>query len=281
MPDELPSDLTFSQRMGLTPVRTALQVDSMDEALRNALWNVLDLSLWQDFKKPYASFSTLVVHNLWADYLKRTMESLPAVFTHDVVDQFREYFFKAHWYEVYDFVEFVANSRGMENSFTRACNAMLGREQSGYRFINKRLVPLTSEEEIAAVEAATTFSDQFKPVSDHLKSALGKLSDRKSPDYRNSIKESISAVEAMCRIVTGASKATLGDAVKKLKEKGVEIHPAFGGALEKMYGFTSDAAGIRHSLMHESTLDSADARFMLVACSAFVNYLKAKSTTTP
>jgi len=65
--------------------------------------------------------------------------------------------------------------------------------------------------------------------------------------------------------------------VKKLKDKGVEIHPAFEGALEKMYGYTSDAQGIRHALLDESTLDSADALFMLVSCSAFVNYLKGKS----
>jgi len=97
-----------------------------------------------------------------------------------------------------------------------------------------------------------------------------------SPNYRNSIKESISAVEAMRQIITG-TKSTLGQAVKKLKDNGVQIHPAFEGALDKMYGYTSDAEGIRHALLLESTLDSTDALLMLVSCSAFVNYLKGKS----
>jgi hypothetical protein len=44
-----------------------------------------------------------------------------------------------------------------------------------------------------------------------------------------------------------------------------------------MYGSTSDAQGIRHALREEPTLDSDDARFMLVSCSAFVNYLKTKA----
>jgi hypothetical protein len=39
---------------------------------------------------------------------------------------------------------------------------------------------------------------------------------RKATDFRNSIKESISAVEAMCQILTGDDKATLGQALKKL-----------------------------------------------------------------
>jgi hypothetical protein len=54
------------------------------------------------------------------------------------------------------------------------------------------------------------------------------------------------------------------------------MHPAFETALSKMYGYTNDAQGIRHSLLSEPTLDADDARFMLVICSALVNYLKTK-----
>jgi hypothetical protein len=41
------SELTFSQRMGLTPVRKALQIDSMDGDLRIGLWNVLEEVFWR------------------------------------------------------------------------------------------------------------------------------------------------------------------------------------------------------------------------------------------
>jgi hypothetical protein len=37
------------------------------------------------------------------------------------------------------------------------------------------------------------------------------------------------------------------------------------------------ADGIRHALLEESTLDLDDAKFMLVSCSGFVNYLAAKA----
>ncbi|MBE9594508.1 MAG: hypothetical protein IMF19_13640, partial [Proteobacteria bacterium] len=33
--------MLFSQRKGITPVKSVLQTDSMDEDLRNGLWNVL------------------------------------------------------------------------------------------------------------------------------------------------------------------------------------------------------------------------------------------------
>jgi len=44
-----------------------------------------------------------------------------------------------------------------------------------------------------------------------------------------------------------------------------------------MYGYTSDADGIRHKLLDEATIDFEDAKFMLVSCSAFVNLLRARA----
>src|ERR1700722_19891521 len=107
MPDG-PNDLTFSQRMGLTPVRKAIQVDSMDDDLRNSLWNVLTVSLWNYYKRPEKGSSRGVVANLWAGHLKHTLDSLPSD-TMGVIGSYRAYFFSSPWNEVYEFIEFVAN----------------------------------------------------------------------------------------------------------------------------------------------------------------------------
>ena len=49
-------------------------------------------------------------------------------------------------------------------------------------------------------------------------------------------------------------------------------------AFQKMYGYTNDAGGIRHSLMDGKLVpDFNDAKYMLVLCSAFINYLTSKS----
>jgi hypothetical protein len=47
-------------------------------------------------------------------------------------------------------------------------------------------------------------------------------------------------------------------------------------AFSSLYGYTSDANGIRHALTEEPDLDQADAVFMLVTCSSFCNYLISK-----
>jgi hypothetical protein len=49
--------------------------------------------------------------------------------------------------------------------------------------------------------------------------------------------------------------------------------------LSALYGYTSDSSGIRHALQDEPNLDFVDAKFMLVACSAFVNYLTDKAAS--
>ena len=39
-----------------------------------------------------------------------------------------------------------------------------------------------------------------------------------------------------------------------------------------------DADGIRHAMLEESNLSYIDAKFMLVACTNFINYLIEKTT---
>jgi hypothetical protein len=181
------------------------------------------------------------------------------------------------WYEVYDFLEFLAKrypNKTYCRMFTHNCNEILERELSAYRFNGKILAPITSEEEIAEVEKALSVSHKFTP---HLDRALALLADKKAPDYRNSIKESISAVEAICKLITGSPKVTLGDALRQLENKLGTLHPALRNAFNNLYGYTSDAEGIRHGMLGESELDIEDAKFMLIACSAFINYLVAKT----
>ena len=108
--------------------------------------------------------------------------------------------------------------------------------------------------------------------------ALELYAQRPEGDYRNSIKESISAVEAFCREKTGEN--TLGKALNKLEQNGLETPNVLKQAFEKLYAYTNQpVAGIRHALMDDSgayTPKAEEALFMLVSCSAFINYLNAK-----
>ena len=120
--------------------------------------------------------------------------------------------------------------------------------------------------------------DSATNIRTHLNKALELYAQRPVGDYRNSIKESISAVEAYCREITDEN--TLGDALKKLNSKGVLIPPMLKVAFEKLYAYTNQPdTGIRHALMDEDgtyTPALEEALFMLVSCSSFINYLNKK-----
>lgn len=139
-----------------------------------------------------------------------------------------------------------------------------------------KFVSITNETEIESVSDAS--NTPYNSVNIHIQKALTLYSDRKQPDYENSIKESISAVEAMCCIITGmtGASATLGAALKKLEDNGVIIHGAMRNAFSQLYGYTSDAYGIRHGGIDFKNAPSEDAKYMLISCSAFVNYLVEK-----
>lgn len=269
--------MRFSQRIGERPVHEALQIQSMDSDLQNSIWNLLHDVYFCKLAYYFSSspsLTTTMVKNLWRDFFKAQLDKLPRKGS-DVLISLKEWFFEAEWFDVYDLLEFIVQ---LDPAIEDEANNVLKREMSGYRFIERTLVPITNETELAEIDDAIqkSSSSPLVGVNEHIHAALTKLADRKNPDYRNSIKESISAVEAIAGIISGSSSSTLGSALKVIETK-VGLHPALKRGFSAIYGYTSNEDGIRHALMESSQCDFEDAKYMLVACSAFVNYLISKA----
>jgi hypothetical protein len=217
---------------------------------------------------------------LWFEYFNLPLDDLD----HDwrkVLAILRDYFFTCRWFEVYDFVEFVAKHYDryrFKEVFFDACNHVLEREVSAYRFVSGEIARITEQHEIDEIEHA--METARGPAGMHLQRALELLSSRDAPDYRNSIKESISAVEGLVATVLGAQGGTLGQMLKKLEDE-IGLHGAIKNAFSSLYGYTSDEGGIRHALMELPTVKFEDAKFFLVVCSAFLNFVESKVSAPP
>ena len=112
-------------------------------------------------------------------------------------------------------------------------------------------------------------------VKGHLSKALELLSDRENPDYQNSIKESISAVESIVNIVIGRANVALNKGLQSLP---FEIDNNFKQGMIRLYSWTSSSDGIRHGAHEGEILSGFDeAKYMLVSCCAFINYLISKN----
>jgi hypothetical protein len=283
--------MKFSERYGYTKPRTALQQKSMDDRLRNRLWNAVRNFLRSLGGEQYLSRNPAlhaVMKRVEGKHFGRVIDELP-FFTNDAIDALKGTYAKLEWHGIYDLIEYLSSVADDINPhwayfgdvkesariFRLECNEALTEEMSAFRFVDRSIAPITAEEEIAEIESALEHKGPIQPISQHVAAALDLLSRRENPDWRNSIKESISAVEAAARVLTGDEKATLGDALKVL-DRDKKLHGAFNKAFSALYGYTSDADGIRHALLDDPDLDFHDAKFFLIACSAFANYLIGK-----
>ncbi|SED16417.1 hypothetical protein SAMN05444161_2654 [Rhizobiales bacterium GAS191] len=267
----------FSDRMGITKPKL-LQLRSLDAELRASLWNLCRKYWFISSGEGYEIQDDVVYDiavDMYENFYKKPVENLPRIGRLFVKEQL-EYFEEGDWYMVLNLLEFLhdAFQPGSihQQEFVHDVNLVLEREKSGYRFVAGKIAPLTNEIEMEEVERASTQIARFAPVSEHINTAIELYSKRPEADYRNSVKESISAVEASAKIITGLAKSSLAEALGRIDARH-PMHKAFKKGVLNLYGYTSDESGIRHSLMEEAVVDEADARYMLVSCSAFTNYL--------
>jgi len=277
--------MRFSQRIGKTPSNKDIQLDWIDEDLKNGLWNLIKmlfidkLDKYADYgKSDFDKFSEI----LWHNFFKMAIDTIPE-YKSSVEGYIRKRFFDFEWYEIYDFIEFVISIQGNhsdKNKLISSINGVLEREFSGYRIIDERVAPISNQLEFEEVSYAldkTKYLTALEGANIHLSNAIGLISDKKNPNYRNSVKESISAVESTCRIITGEN--TLGKALNKLESKGLNLNKQLKSGFDKIYAYTNDKDnGIRHAIVSEPIEpDFADAKYMLISCSALINYLVTKA----
>ena len=282
--------MKFSQRIGKTPLVKEIQLDGIDSDLKNGLWDIYNFQILENVQVGYDYEHDIhpdyfFSYNLWHNFFKIPADQIPVKFD-TVRKEIRKFFFTCEWYKLYDLIEITIDlvqsdvfSDNIDKNILQEFNKVFEREFSGFRFIDNKLSPITNSIEIQAIEESLTTTENLTSLSGcntHLKSALNKLSDRINPDYRNSIKESISSVESLAKILSDNSKDSLSGSLDKIKGR-LGIHPALERGFKQIYGYTSDAGGIRHAMTEDATCDFEDAKFMLVSCSAFINYLIMKA----
>lgn len=274
----------FSERYGYINPSEVIIREQITPDIQNAILNCFD-SLRNSLEDPQADNSEHVYSNmerhLWTYFLNQRKILFKSGVIADYINDSNN-----EWYKKLDMIEYTieylikhATHEGgfffileVEKVFIHTLNKEFKRLNFGYRIMNGQIVEITSEEEITTIEKA--LESNQNNIRTHLSKALELYARKPTGDYRNSIKESISAVEAMSRNITGENTLNF----KKMEEKGVIIPSILRQAFEKLYGYTNDkSTGIRHALMEDTNTPQAEeALFMLVSCSAFINYLNKK-----
>lgn len=279
----------FSERYNYTKVSDVIIREQITQEIQNAICSCYD-KLFDFFGKfmldriiAYAEMERY----LWVNFLNQREGNYMfgrkfQIVATDILENE-----SIQWYRKLDLVELTVkyfSSRGdrdhryqsVSNLFVKQLNSEFERLNFAYRVVNWEIVEITSKVEIESIESC--MQNSSANIKTHIDKALELYALRPVGEYRNSIKESISAVEACCRDITG--KNDLGSALSELKNKGVIIPAVLKVAFEKLYAYTNQHdTGIRHALMVEDdtyTPSSEEALFMIVTCSAFINYLNKK-----
>lgn len=265
--------MKFSDRIGATKPKTEFLKGVIDDAIRNGLWNIT-IAYCINFESRSSRRGIILANQyrdqyleIFTNFLKLPVDRMGSD-DEDCYKIIRDWYFRASWYDIYNFIEFLNRNICDISEYV---NKLLEIERSAYRFIDGLIAPITDETEISEIENARNSSDKFAGARAHIERAIEAFSKKPNGDYLNTIKESISAVESCCKIISKKDNATLGDALK-IMDSIKPMHPAFRESFLKLYGYASDEQGIRHALLDDKVkVDEADAHFMLVICSAFVN----------
>lgn len=280
-----------------------LGIQDMPPELRLSLWNVIEPWLWEGHYSGSYEKRARWVYNFHA--IRWPTNEIPSkTLKYEATNRLHYWFMSdASCDEIYDFIEgipemvydefHVVDHDLMElkqrsdsiyrdamriiDTFVRDANNMLEREGSPYRFLNNLLTPITNDVEIEEVNAAVSGIDRFSVAREHIAEGLKHLGAR-PPAYADCIKQSISGIESALRIAADDKKSKMASLLRKFEDKYGGIHPSLRAAIDKLYGYASDEDGVRHGATAAVTVGEAEARAMLVTCSALMNFLIRKTS---
>lgn len=261
----------FSDRNGIKKISTIIQKNGLDERTRNGIVNIFDNVL--DYIGNNSN-SRLLYEHIYFNIFNVTRDEKPN-YNSECREQIVDYI-KNEWTydEIFSFLESFCkyySDSFYDDGIYEILNDFFEKECVGYRFVDGLIIDIIDDIEIKELEEA--LDSKYSSSKKCITKAMNLLYDRNNPDYANSVKESISAIESMCNIMLGTNDQTLANALRVLDKKGIIIHSALKSAFSSLYGYTSDESGIRHNTGIDDKTTFEEAKFMLVACSAFLNYL--------
>ncbi len=126
---------------------------------------------------------------------------------------------------------------------------MDNQEELDRRFPLRYDIPDETKELVDSVEELLT--PRFVAPLNQFKKARCFLYDQQPPDYLNSIKEAVGAVEGLARAICGQPNVTLSELIPVLKRPHLS-HPAMAKIIDSIYAVRGDEPGIAHGANESS-----------------------------
>jgi hypothetical protein len=191
----------------------------------------------------------------------------------------------AEWYEVYDIVEnlydilnkgvsdIYKDSKNRPDYFSNELNEYFLKAGIGWQLVDG-FIEIRGDEPFESslrIAKATLEDSNRQTAGSELHQALRDLSRRPDPDKTGAIQHAMAALECVARDVTGDSKATLGEIIKRHPNL---IPSPLDQSVDKAWGFASENA--RH-LREGKELSMEDTELVVSLSATIANYLVKKT----
>lgn len=266
---------TFSQREGKVPVPSEFEPESLPDPFRAAAWDILvGLFRHSTTIRVFHSYFLSVWGKPYDEYLPDRMRAI----TKKIV-------MEGDYHEVLTLIETVLQWFGPKIDLTKRFRKIFDEHSVAYHIVgrgrNVVIVPRTSKEGGDAVAKSMRSLAKAGAVwtNRHIQSAAAHL---KHKQYREAVRESITAVESMAKTIvkdSGGRASTLGEALKQLGKQNLLPNAEFKAGIEKLYAYTNSRGGVRHGRSNDdsevtSEVTSDEAHFFFGLCVLLADYLR-------
>jgi len=251
------------------------------QQLRAALWSVIYESL-QSYRSTGDSRVLIgawdrILKDLWVFHLHRMVDDYSRNFQWNVA-YLKIVFETGNYVAIFGVLEFILRHPAVIPKLAERVESALEHCRAAYKLVDGDTFILvgTPEEAESILRALDGLSEaNMTSARGHLVAAGSFLTNGQ---FSDSVRESVHAVESAARTLDPKAASGLAPALARLEAKS-KIHSALKSGFSSIYGYTSDAGGIRHALIGEgkAAVDMHDALFMIGACASFITYLLGKA----
>jgi hypothetical protein len=220
----------------------AKEITIREDAPDNLRYAVLQMAI--DLDRPPSALRAILCRVLRVPPNANNLNQYPNVWGDpNIWEEVQALMYGCDWFKVYDIIEALHARFGETDAaqFAEALNEFFVEEGIGWQLVDGKIVTRGTEAfETVVTEATSALETSERPTAaKHLHEALEDLSRRPQADLPGAAYHAMGSLECVARDLTGDSKATLGEILRR--------HPnllpkPLDAALSQVWGYASEEA---------------------------------------
>jgi len=263
----------FSERYSLRPTPEGLMYEDVPKRARVGLYHITELHI-ADSKMSHIELYQgicLVLRIQWDRRVDNEDRASVAI---------ERLIMECIWWQFYDICEVIwlfENYKRLKGNLSTHINSLFRDEQLGFEMRDGKIEKVGSGFIDAKIGEARYLlkEPEFKGADEQFEKAIKHLNVRPNPDVENCVKDAISAVESVGRIIVNDDKALLSNIIKDMTKKEIIPKP-LDQTIQKIYAYRGDQPGVAHGLVGTSKVTTDEAEFVLAMSAAMIIYLVKK-----